>query len=262
MDTDADVSTRSADRTEIEAGSYHRTSGLEEALELAEDRAAAAERRLEAKNLLLSEFEHKLKSSFLVLQGWAQMLDDNWDDLTESRRAAGVHSIRIRTEEVVHEARKMLIEARAESMIVELKRAELDLARVLAAAAGNASTSHRFVYAGEPEVIAFTDQGAVEQALSQLLENAVMYSPPGTRVTLSARYVDDATCELTLSDEGPGVPDGLDIFGPFVRGSRDRPGSGIGLYIVRRLVDALGGSITASNIDGGGACFAVRLPRS
>lgn len=243
------------------AASRYRATELEEALQRAEDRADAAERRLAAKNLLLSEFEHKLKSSFLVLQGWAQMLDDNWSDLTDNRRAAGVHSIRVRTEEVVHEAREMLKEAHAESAIVDLQPAEIDLARVLSLAAVNAGTSHLFAYEGAPRVVASTDLAAVQQVLSQLLENAATYSPHGTVVTMSARYVDDDTCEFTVSDEGPGLPDGLDIFAPFVRGSRDRPGSGIGLYIVRKLVDALGGTVTAANLDEGGACFTVRLPR-
>ena len=276
MDPDAEVSTRSLDRAEMRAdaaelqalsigddlaAARYRATELEEALQQAEDRAEAAERRLAAKNLLLSEFEHKLKSSFLVLQGWAQMLDESWDDLTDSRRAAGVHSIRVRTEEVVHEAREMLKEAHAESAIVDLQPAEIDLARVLSLAAVNAGTSHLFAYEGAPKVVASTDLAAVQQVLSQLLENAATYSPHGTVVTMSARYVDDDTCEFTVSDEGPGLPDGVDIFAPFVRGSRDHPGSGIGLYIVRKLVDALGGTVTASNIGGGGARFTVRLPR-
>ena len=280
---ESDTSSRSIDRAEMRAdaaelqalaaeadrhaviddlsAANYRAAALEEALQAAEDRAEAAERRLAAKNLLLSEFEHKLKSSFLVLQGWAQMLDDNWADLTDARRAAGVHSIRVRTEEVVHEAREMLDEAHAESAIVELQPSEIDLARVLSLAAVNAGSSHLFAYEGEPVVLASTDLAAIQQVLSQLLENATIYAPRGSVITMRARYVDDDWCEFTVSDEGPGLPAAIDIFAPFVRGSRDRPGSGIGLYIVRKLVDALGGTVTASDNADGGACFTVRLPR-
>ncbi|MDQ4071940.1 MAG: HAMP domain-containing histidine kinase [Actinomycetota bacterium] len=97
-----------------------------------------------------------------------------------------------------------------------------------------------------------------------LLENAVVHTPPGTRVeaTLSR---DDATAVLDVRDDGPGVPFELRgrVFERFVRGDSDngaRGGTGLGLAIVRAVAERHGGSVEVGVAPAGGARFTVRLP--
>ncbi len=110
------------------------------------------------------------------------------------------------------------------------------------------------------------DRVRMEQVLSNLLDNAVKFTPPGGGVRVSARTEDDRAV-LEVSDEGQGI-DARElgrIFELFVQGdadpSRSKGGMGIGLALVKRLVEMHGGTISAASEGiGRGATFAVRLP--
>jgi two-component system sensor histidine kinase MprB len=97
------------------------------------------------------------------------------------------------------------------------------------------------------------------RAVSNLLDNAVKYSPPGEPVEIEL-----AGKELTVRDHGPGIPaeDLAYVFDRFYRGAeaRGRPGSGLGLAIVRQVVRQHGGSVTAEQAPGGGTLMRLRLP--
>jgi two-component system sensor histidine kinase KdpD len=105
-----------------------------------------------------------------------------------------------------------------------------------------------------------------ERVLCNLLENAAKYTPAGSRIVVGAR-VHGAAVELSVADNGPGLPPGRagDLFEKFTRGARESalPGVGLGLAICRAIVEAHGGTIRAeSNTDaGGGAVFIISLPR-
>ncbi|HEY2331204.1 MAG TPA: ATP-binding protein [Acidimicrobiales bacterium] len=104
------------------------------------------------------------------------------------------------------------------------------------------------------------DHSLLEQVVVNLVENAVRHSPPGGVVTLSIGG-NDQRVSLEVLDEGPGLSlsDLERIFEPFQTGSR--PGtSGIGLAICKAVVDAHGGTLTASNRERGGASFRMELP--
>ncbi|CAN5886359.1 ATP-binding protein [soil metagenome] len=99
----------------------------------------------------------------------------------------------------------------------------------------------------------------LDRAVANLLDNAGKWSPPGSAVEVKAQGG-----EITVRDQGPGI-DGADlphIFDRFYRASEARamPGSGLGLSIVRRVVQAHGGTVTATNAEGGGALFRLTLP--
>jgi two-component system, OmpR family, sensor kinase len=97
-----------------------------------------------------------------------------------------------------------------------------------------------------------------------LVENALLHTPPGTPVTVSVRRDDDSAV-LEVSDRGPGVPVELRerVFERFASGAGDGAGgrgSGLGLAIVKAVADAHGGTVELSDPDGGGARFVVTLP--
>jgi PAS domain S-box-containing protein len=107
------------------------------------------------------------------------------------------------------------------------------------------------------------DERRISQVLRNLLENALQHSPPGRIVNLRAELASDAAgswLECSVEDEGPGFqPQDLPhLFEPFF--TRRHGGTGLGLSIVQRIVSDHGGSIEASNREGGGARFRLRLP--
>jgi signal transduction histidine kinase len=140
-----------------------------------------------------------------------------------------------------------------------------EIVREQVQSARSASQHHRIeLDAPEEPIVATFDRDRIAQVLSNILLNAIKYSPGGTiRVLL---LVEPGQATIWVRDEGPGIPhDRLDaIFHPHVRlvgtASRGTKGSGLGLFIARGIVEKHGGRIWAENTEGGGARFAVVLP--
>ncbi len=106
------------------------------------------------------------------------------------------------------------------------------------------------------------DLGLMEQALYNLLNNAAVHTPPGTRVRITAR-VEEQELVLSVADRGPGLPlENLErVFAKFYRApGASGGGTGLGLSIARGLVEVHGGRISAENRSNGGARFTIRLP--
>jgi signal transduction histidine kinase len=135
-----------------------------------------------------------------------------------------------------------------------------DLAPVIA------SRRHQVDIIVDPAVATIrTDPAKLQDVVRNLVENAVNYSPEGSRILLAARP-EAGGVALTVSDEGPGIPepDLERIFERFYRvdkaRSRESGGTGLGLSIVKHLVELLGGRVSAANRPEGGAVFTISLP--
>ena len=104
------------------------------------------------------------------------------------------------------------------------------------------------------------DYTLIDQVITNLLENAVRHSPPRSTVRIAARNVGELV-EISVSDQGPGVPDEERawIFEPFRTGTASRS-SGVGLAICKAIVDAHRGRICVTEAPGGGARFTFTLP--
>jgi two-component system sensor histidine kinase KdpD len=104
----------------------------------------------------------------------------------------------------------------------------------------------------------------MQQALSNLLLNAVVHTPVGTPISVQARH-ESGQLVLSVADNGPGLPPELlpRLFDKFFR-APDAPagGSGLGLAIVKGFVEAHGGQVSAANRPGGGAMFTLRIPQT
>jgi signal transduction histidine kinase len=109
------------------------------------------------------------------------------------------------------------------------------------------------------------DRRRIEQVIANLLENAVKYSPSGTRIDVSARP-DGQFVRVSVRDEGSGIApqDRPYVFEAFRRGSGDQArqikGSGLGLAICKGIVEAHGGSIWIEDGDGPGTSISFTLP--
>ena len=115
----------------------------------------------------------------------------------------------------------------------------------------------------QAEALCLAHAPALRVVLSSLLDNAIKYSDPDTVVTLNLRESDGAV-HIEIDDQGRGIADEEmeRIFDRFFRGevTADKvPGSGLGLYMARVLVEAMGGSIQARRGKGGGTCMEIQL---
>ncbi|MBZ5712366.1 HAMP domain-containing sensor histidine kinase [Nannocystis pusilla] len=156
-----------------------------------------------------------------------------------------------------------------------VRRSPVDLMARLAGpverwAAAAARAEVRLAFAGPDALVSHVDADALEIAIGNLVTNAIAYSPVHGTVTLQVRG-EPAGVEITVDDQGPGVPAGERerIFAPFVRATspaadrtEGRAGLGLGLAIARRIVESHAGTVTVRDAPGGGARFVIRLPRS
>jgi signal transduction histidine kinase len=148
-------------------------------------------------------------------------------------------------------------------------RERVDLADAAARAAGilGVKAQNRditLVVSGERgAAVANAEFRRVLQILINLIGNAIAYSPGGSAVTVTAAPAGEGRVTVSVADQGPGITaeQAERIFDKFERLGRDKDGgSGLGLYISRRLAVAMAGSLTVESAEGGGALFRLELP--
>jgi PAS domain S-box-containing protein len=220
-----------------------------------------------SKDLFLAVTSHELRTPITVVQGFATTLLAHWDELSDDERRELVDRIAARTRSLAALVEQLLLGSRAGAAAPQAA-VPFDLAGLLRTTIDGfdaVSDTHQFsldIEAGLPAALG--DPSSVEIAITQLLENAVKYSPDGGQVAVSARS-DDRHIVVQVADRGLGIPDGEheNVFDRFYQVGGDRRrfgGVGLGLYIVRKLLDAQGGSVRAQPRPGGGSCFEVIIP--
>jgi signal transduction histidine kinase len=231
------------------------------AIERERARATAAEARTRDRALLMAAAEHKVKTPLTVVAGLASTLAGRWDEIAEPQRRELVERIDRRCDDLAQTVEAMLAEATADASSRDLRVTALYFGPELQAQAddfGAVSEHHELVVRCDPQLIGLADRGALRQVLAHLVDNAVRYSPGGT-IELAAERAGDQVI-ITVADEGPGLPPG-ELFEPFVRGASggDASGTGLGLHVVRSLVEAMRGTVGATTRASGGAVFRVVL---
>lgn len=112
----------------------------------------------------------------------------------------------------------------------------------------------------------FGDSAGIERAVLNICDNAAKWSPTGGKVTVRMQQLSEAVMELTVADQGPGIPqeDRDLVFERFHRSreARAMPGSGLGLAIVRQVVTRHGGTVEIGDAEGGGAQVRMTIPGS
>jgi signal transduction histidine kinase len=236
----------------------------------AEQRAVLSE--LERSNRqyasVVSTVSHELRSPLFGIQGFAQLMMEGHTSLDGGRDfATEIHDNAVRLSQYVE---RILSEDGLHHGQVALEPSEVSLRPlvegVLRSAAASARDSHRLVndVPGDlPSIWGDTDR--IVQILQNLVGNAIKYSPGGGRIAVSAR-AEGRTAEVVVEDEGIGVPlaDRSRIFERFTRvispQTRAIGGAGIGLAIVKGLVELHGGRVWVDDARGRGSRFHVELP--
>jgi signal transduction histidine kinase len=125
-----------------------------------------------------------------------------------------------------------------------------------------------FVLDGDEELVAIIDRDRFKRALTNILDNALRYSPPGAPIELGWAAVDESTIRIIAHDDGPGIDPNLlpHIFEPGIRGtpatSNPDGGSGLGLTIAKRLLEHQHATLTVDNDATGGAIVSLTLQRA
>jgi signal transduction histidine kinase len=152
-----------------------------------------------------------------------------------------------------------------------LERGPVDLAvltRRVASLHQAGTDQHQLEVNAPASIVGTWDESQLTRVLDNLLRNALKYSPAGGTIVISVRGGSRRGVRhalLSVADQGIGIPAGelLSVFEPFRRGSnvvRSIPGSGIGLFAVRQIVEQHGGTVSAQSREGRGSTFTVRLP--
>jgi signal transduction histidine kinase len=210
---------------------------------------------------------HDAGQPLTVIGGYAELLAGGWErkDDGERRRMAGIIAAAAgRLTKLVEE---ILTMARSDAGAIKAGPVPVKLADALAQAAADVGVQVPGIVVATPGDAGFmADPVHLQQILANLILNAGKYGRPP--VELSARMV-AATggdlVELRVADHGPGVPEEFapHLFDRFTRGGQaagGQDGSGLGLFIVRKLAEANGGRVRYEPGRAEGACFVVTLP--
>jgi two-component system sensor histidine kinase KdpD len=242
------------------------------ALERVQLAHAAESSRVEAeteslRNTLLASISHDLRTPLAVIAGAGSALADPGGELAPESRRKLAQSIETRARDMSDLISNVLDLTRLESDRLVLRRDWQTIDDLLGTAlerSGERMRNHRVELSLPPDLPAVhVDATLVVQLFANLFENAAKYTPPGTRVSVSAR-ADEGMLEVIVEDDGPGLPAGDPdrLFNKFQRGRSESEvtGAGLGLAICRSIARAHGGDIRASNRAEGGARFEVTLP--
>lgn len=206
---------------------------------------------------------HDMRVPLTGIAGFATILAELETVTTDPMAAEAVAYIRKEASRLVEMLNQLLYFGQVEQGMPQLEIEALDLGRLARQAiepfaALNPLLTFRLIQNGESVIDG--DFLKLHRVLGNLIDNAITHSPPGGQVTVEVGS-NEQEAWLAVTDQGEGiaVEDRGRIFDRFVRlNSRHRPGAGIGLYIVKGLVAAHGGSVRVE--DGEGARFVVRLP--
>jgi len=215
----------------------------------------------------VSLVSHEFRTPLSVIDGNAQRVLRRIETMPRERIASGLEKCRGSVNRLVGLMESVLSSSRLEAGTIEFAPTPCDLFKAVSEATENQqeiSSDHQIIVDIDQlpkEVVA--DVKLVSQIFSNLLSNAVKYSPNSSTVWVNG-YQSDDMAVISIRDQGVGIPeeDLKKLFGQFFRASTavGIPGTGIGLHLVKHLVEMHGGTIAAESIEGEGSTFTVKLP--
>jgi signal transduction histidine kinase len=236
-------------------------------------RDISAERLVEQmKSDFVSTVSHELRTPLTSIYGFAETLLRQDVAFGEDERRTFLAYIARESERLTSIVDALLNVARLDTGDLTVTIAPTDVGAVVTevvstARAANDGNGHSFVLRLEQDesLTADADAEKLKQILDQLIQNAVKFSPTGGTVTVAARKPRPDTVEVSVVDEGIGIPSAEQqrIFSKFYRAdssNRASGGAGLGLFIAQGLVLAMGGRIWVDSAEGEGSSFTFELP--
>ncbi|CAL9284418.1 ATP-binding protein [Streptomyces sp. NPDC052644] len=232
-------------------------------------RGTEARRRNERSDAeLIATVAHELRSPLTSVRGFTHTLLTKWERFTDEQKRLILETVHNDAHRVTRLISELLDISRIDAGRLEVRRQPVDIAaavgrHVQGLTARGLAPDRFFVRVRRPLPDLWADPDKIDQILGNLLENAVRHGAGTVTIEVAPTGAQDGEkgTAVTVSDEGPGIPEESmgRVFTRFWRGST-RGGTGLGLYIVKGLVEAHGGAITVGRAPSGGARFRFVLP--
>jgi signal transduction histidine kinase len=234
-------------------------------------RGTEARRRTERGHAeLIATVAHELRSPLTSVKGFTATLLAKWERFTDDQKRLMLETVDADANRVTRLIAELLDISRIDSGRLEVRRQPVDMAaavrRHVEAHIAAGEPANRFLSRiTQPLPDLWADPDKIDQVLGNLLENAVHHGDGAVIIDVAPspppHERGHAGTAVTVSDEGPGIPEESmsRVFTRFWRGSK-RGGTGLGLYIVKGIVEAHGGTITVGRSAAGGAEFRFVLP--
>lgn len=243
---------------------------LEQEVEKAVQELKTAYRELQkasdARSTFFANVTHDLKTPITAIKGAIDLIEKKQgEDISNY-----IEIIRRNTAKLLKMVQNLIACTKMESGALEFRREEVDLTEVVESCvvmlqplAWERRVRLRYEM-GDEAVMVEADPVLLEQAISNVMANAIRYSPEGEEVTISLEPGGEGDIILTVEDRGPGIPSHQRerVFDKFYRGPQAASGEGmgLGLCIARSVVEAHGGSIWIEDAPAGGTRMRMRLP--
>jgi len=223
------------------------------------------------KNEFVSMASHQLRTPLTSVKGYISMvLEGDAGKITKQQHQL-LQEAFTSSERMVHLIADFLNVSRLQTGKFVVDRKEVDLAEIVKQEVTNiaqiaATHNIRLVYKPSSRIPRlYLDEGKIRQVVMNFIDNAIYYSPDGTVVKITLT-VEDGEVALRVIDKGMGVPDEArpKLFTKFFRAEnarRQRPdGTGVGLFLAKKVIDGHGGSLVFESVVGKGSTFGFRLP--
>lgn len=221
---------------------------------------------LAAQKAFIADAAHELRSPIAAMQLQAQLVERAQ---SEEEAHAAIVDLKAGIQRSSHVVKQLLTLARQDPDIVSKPLISVSLAELARSVVANHSSLATVkdidlgVAAADEKALILGDTEGLRILLSNLVENAVRYTPKGGRVDVLARIEANGKPSIAVSDTGPGIPvkDQSRVFDRFVRGEEtSEPGTGLGLAIVKTIADRHKASIELKNRDSSGLLIRVVFP--
>lgn len=229
----------------------------------------AEARAEEAKRAFLAITGHELRTPLTSIRGFSQMLSSRWDGIPDDDRKELIQTISRQARNLEHLVERLILGGQLEAgMGPAPVLRTIDAADAMDVAVdqyGSMSKLHSIEVEFARPLMVEADAKMLQEVFGHLLENALKYSPAGGSVWVKGRR-NGGRVQITVEDEGVGLPSDISgIFEKFVQGeavdtrTHDEGGVGLGLFIVKTLLNRMHASVDAERRDGAGARFVVTL---
>jgi signal transduction histidine kinase len=223
------------------------------------------------KSMFLSHLSHELRTPLTAIRGFVENMLSGCVGALAERQAHYLVRVKLNADRLIRMIADLLDRTRIESGKLELTRVEVLLPKLARDVAeqlqplAEAKEQHLEVRCDDEQLVVWADWDKLSQILTNLLDNAIKFTQEGGRITLSLQQERGRLARISVQDTGQGI-EAVDVprlFDPFFQVMREAhrsKGLGLGLSIVKTLVELHGGDIAVQSERGAGTTFHVRIP--